>query len=229
MIHQLIFAAPKPGMSEKDFQDYWVDVHAVRYASKIPQIKQYVVDTRIALPGESGEPLWSGIAEMWVDDEADQLASLQSREYLEGARPDEPKWAAFWRTLVLDTESYLMRTGQPEGDNGVKLVVLAKRRGGMDLNYFRRNNLDTFAPRVLAVPGLRRYVQCHARDVMYAVGEAPLDIAHQLWFDDVESLTAALGSPEYATALQELRTIAEHRYIHPMAVAENWIIRPGTR
>jgi EthD domain len=41
MIHQLIFAHPKPGMSEKDFQDYWVNVHAVNYASKIPQIKKY--------------------------------------------------------------------------------------------------------------------------------------------------------------------------------------------
>ena len=49
MIHQLIFAHPKPGMSEQEFQDYWVDVHAVQYASKIPQIRKYLIDTRIPL------------------------------------------------------------------------------------------------------------------------------------------------------------------------------------
>jgi hypothetical protein len=53
MIHQLIFAYPRPGMSEADFQDYWLNKHAVNFASKIPQIRKYLVDTRIALPGES--------------------------------------------------------------------------------------------------------------------------------------------------------------------------------
>jgi len=27
MIHQLIFAHPRPGMSEKHFQDYWINFH----------------------------------------------------------------------------------------------------------------------------------------------------------------------------------------------------------
>ena len=49
MIHQFIFAAPKPGMTESEFQDYWVNVHAVKYASKIPQIKQYSVSTRMPM------------------------------------------------------------------------------------------------------------------------------------------------------------------------------------
>ena len=66
MIHQLIFAHPRPGMSEAEFQRYWVEEHAVRYASKIPQVRRYLVDTRIALPGETGEPEWSGLAEIWL-------------------------------------------------------------------------------------------------------------------------------------------------------------------
>ncbi len=37
MIHQHIFASPKPGMSEAEFQDYWLHVHAVNYASRIDQ------------------------------------------------------------------------------------------------------------------------------------------------------------------------------------------------
>ena len=49
MIHQLIFAAPRPGMTEQQFQDYWINYHAVNFASKITQIKQYSVSARIPL------------------------------------------------------------------------------------------------------------------------------------------------------------------------------------
>ena len=34
MIHQHILAAPRPGLSELEFQDYWRYVHALRYARK---------------------------------------------------------------------------------------------------------------------------------------------------------------------------------------------------
>ena len=46
MIHQHILAAPRPGMSEFDFQDYWRYVHALKFARKIPQIKKYKLDLR---------------------------------------------------------------------------------------------------------------------------------------------------------------------------------------
>lgn len=100
MIHQLIFAHPKPGMSEKQFQDYWVNVHAAKFASKIPQIKKYLIDTRIPFGEEPADPRFSGIAEIWLNNEEDQLASLQTPEFLQGARMDEPNWAAFWRTVT---------------------------------------------------------------------------------------------------------------------------------
>ncbi|MGW5646083.1 EthD domain-containing protein [Saccharopolyspora sp. NPDC003752] len=233
MIQQLIFARPKPGMSEQDFQDYWIDVHAVEYASKIPQIKQYIVDRRVdSAVDEPGGPLFSGVAEMWVESEADQLAAVQSPEYVNGAREDEPRWAAFWQTLALDTDAHVLRPGQEYvagPTDRVKLMVLVKRRSGMDLEYFRRYSLDTHAPKLLGIPGLRRYVQNHTRDAAYAVAEAPLDCVHQLWFDDQEALAEALASPQFGVVRQDLRTFVEQRYIHSMVVQENWIIPPGTR
>jgi hypothetical protein len=42
MIHQFIFAGPKPGLSADAFQSYWVNFHAVDYAARIPQIRQYL-------------------------------------------------------------------------------------------------------------------------------------------------------------------------------------------
>jgi uncharacterized protein (TIGR02118 family) len=231
VIHQLIFAHPRPGMSEAEFQRYWVEEHAVRYASKIPQVRRYLVDTRIALPGETGEPEWSGLAEIWLANGEEQLASLQTPEFLEGARLDEPKWAAFWRTLVMDTTPYEIMAGPGERrDSGlVKLVVLNKRKEGLPLDTFRTYLLETHAPRATALPGLRRYMQNHMVDGAYGVGEAVLDAAEQFWFDSVDALHAAETTLEQRILDTSYVVSTEARYMHRMLVQEHWVIGPEPR
>lgn len=231
MIHQLIFAHPRPGMSEREFQRYWLDVHAVRYAAKIPQIRKYLIDTRIPFGPEPADPMWSGVAEIWLANEEEQLASLQTPEFLEGARLDEPKWAAFWRTVVLDTDAHEIVPGPPRSahEHGVKLIRLVKRREGLPLAEFRERSLGKYAELVAEVPGLRRYLQGHTRDGFYGVGEAVLDAAHQLWFDSEQALAAAVASAEYRRAEEALDELVERRYVHEMAVKEHWIIGPAAR
>jgi uncharacterized protein (TIGR02118 family) len=231
MIHQLIFAAPRPGMSEAEFQDYWVNVHAVQYASKIPQIRKYLIDTRIPLPGDPAPVPWGGVAEIWLENDADQLASLQTREFLEGARQDEPRWAAFWLTLVLDTDAHEVVAGPPltADPTGVKLITLVKRRAGTSLDQFREHSRTDHAGLAKNIPGLRRYLQGYTRDGAYQVGEAVLDAAYQMWFDDVASLQAALDSAEFQLADADLREFTEPRYIHRMLTREHWVIGPEPR
>jgi uncharacterized protein (TIGR02118 family) len=231
VIHQLIFAAPKPGMSEKEFQDYWINVHAVRYASKIPQIRKYMIDTITTFEALGEEPKWSGAAEIWLANGEEQLASLQTKEFLEGARLDEPRWAAFWRTIVLDTDAYELVKG-PEASPDparVKLITLVKRKEGLPLADFRDRSRTKHADLVARIPGLRRYVQGHTVDGAYGIGEALLDGAHQLWFDNGDALAAALKSPEFQQVEEDLRTFTEPRYIHRMVAQEHWIIGPEPR
>jgi hypothetical protein len=231
MIHQFIFAYPTPGMTEEEFHNYWINVHAVRYASKIPQIRKYLVDTRVALPGESEDPLWSGVAEIWLQNEKEQLESLQSDEFLLGARRDEPNWAAFWRTVGLDTTAHTILEGPGEAHDSdmVKLLILSKRKEGLPLDRFRAYCLGPHAAKVLELPGLRRYCQGHVRDGAYAVGEAVLDCVEQLWFDDVDAVLAARYSVQQDIVNSDYRLFAEERYIHTMAVKANWIIGPQPR
>jgi len=231
VIHQLIFAHPKPGMSEADFQHYWKDVHAIKFASKIPQIKKYMIDCRIPFGPEPADPLWSGVAEIFFDNEQDQLASLQSKEFLEGARADEPTWAAFWRTIVLDTDDHVLLAGPPftRPSTMVKIIALAKRKEGMPLGEFRRYSLETHAAKDLKLPGLRRYYQCHVRDGAYALGEAFLDSASILWFDDVDSIAAMMKSPEYEDAAADITNFINPKYGHVMVTDETWIIGPEPR
>src|ERR1700752_3900858 len=98
MIHQFIFAAPKPGLTPAAFQSYWIHFHAVDFASKIPQILENLVAQRVHFPVQHALPYFEGVAEIWLADEQSQLASLQTPEFLQGARIDEPRWAAFWLT-----------------------------------------------------------------------------------------------------------------------------------
>lgn len=231
MIHQFIFAYPKPGMTEAEFQRYWVEVHAVQFASKIPQIRKYLIDTRVALPNESEEPLWSGVAEIWLANDEEQIASLQSKELLEGARIDEPNWAAFWRTVVLDTTAHELLPGPGEvRDNTMaKLLILTKRKEGLPLEAFRTYALGAHAAKVMELPGLRRYQQGHVRDGYYAVGEAILDCIEQLWFDNVDAALAAQQSLQQQIVDADYRLFVEERYIHKMLVQEHWVIGPEPR
>jgi hypothetical protein len=228
MIHQFIFAYPRPGITEAEFQRYWLEVHAVQYASKIQQIRRYLIDTRIALPGETGDPLWCGVAEIWLKNEEEQLESLQSREFLQGARLDEPNWAAFWRTVVLDTTTHEL-LAESESREMVKLLVLSKRKEGLPREAFRSYCLGAHATKVMVLPGICRYQQGHVRDSFYAVGEAILDCVEQLWFESLETALAARQSVQHEIMNADYRLFAEERYVHKMLVQEHWIIGPKPR
>lgn len=233
MIHQYIFAAPKPGLTAGEFQDYWTKVHAVKFASKIPQIKRYLIDVRIPFPGEIGSPQLphQGIAEIWLENEEEQLASLQTKEFLDGARADEPTWAAFWLTLVLDTTAHELVSGpvpDEQEPSWVKLTLLRKRRPGLDLAQFRERSLGSYASAIATLPGLRRHLQAHTRDGAYVFGEAPFDSVDQIWFDDPQALAAALESGSFKNrVLPEQAELTDPKYVFSLTARENWIIGPA--
>ena len=236
MIHQFILAAPKPGLSAAEFQDYWLHVHAVNYASKIPQIRKYLIDSRLpadtAAAGDPGLP-HQGIAEIWLADAEEQLASQQTPEFLLGARRDEPNWAAIWLTVVLDTTAHEIVSGPaPAGKNPdwVKLTVLSKRASGLGLAEYRERSLDRYAPTLAKTPGVLRYLHAQTSDGFYGVGEAVLDSVDQLWFADTGSLEAALRTPYFAEQVLPARAaLTDPRYVWSLAARENWVIGPEPR
>jgi hypothetical protein len=168
-----------------------------------------------------------GIAEIWLENEEEQLASLQTKEFLEGARIDEPNWAAFWQTLVLDTTAYDLVPAQgPSGQ--VKLTLLRKRRPGLELAEYRERSLDSYASAIAALPRLRRHLQAHTRDGAYVFGEAPFDSIDQIWFDDPEDLAAALTSPVFKGRVSEEQSaLSDPKYTFSLTAREHWILGPA--
>jgi hypothetical protein len=229
MIHQFIFAGPKPGLSGEAFTSYWINFHSVDYAAKIPQIRQYLVAKRVHLHSERNLPFFEGVAEIWLKDEAEQIASLQTPEFIEGARRDEPRWAAFWQTLVLDTDANVLREFPdpwpwPEF---IKLYTLIKRRPDLPLEQFRHQLLDQ--RRDMPAPdGLKRHLVALARPGLYGLGEPRFDAIEVLSFCSNEPVAALLKSKDFLDALSG-PACADPRYVFTFVGQEHWIIRPGER
>ena len=230
MIHQFIFASPRPGLTEAEFQRYWLEVHAVRYASKIKQIKKYKIDTRINGHGEAEkEPRFSGIAEIWIKDEKDQIESLQSPEFLEGARGDEPRWAAIWKTFVLDTDEHALGELRPQTERAVKLVTLYRRKEGLSVDGYRKYVNSAYADRTLAIPGLLQAQFNTTRDSWYEFGEPRFDMIGELWFDSVEALADAMQTPAWQARVADHSNFVAEKHQFSMIVREHWIIGPEMR
>jgi len=230
MIHQHIVASPKPGMSEAAFQDYWLKVHAVNFAAKIPQIKRYKIDLRVDWAGGRAAPLWNGMAEIWLKNDAEQLASLQTPQFLQGARLDEPNWAAFWNTQVLDTDARTIvdRMGETAPAGAVKLFAFVRRAEGLKRDDFRARYPIEQGQKAAALPGLLRHDVCTTRDGWYIVGEPRFDAAIHLWFESAAALDEAFKrSP--AALLPADPALVETRYVFPLAFTEHWVIGPEAR
>lgn len=231
MIHQLIFAHPKPGMGEREFQSYWVERHAP-IAAQIPQIRRYLVALRLPFGPDPTDPPFSGVAEVWLENEEEQIASLQTPEYLQHARADEPNWAAFWQTLVLDTNSRILQDGSDDSRDSklLKYYVLMKRKPGMSLADFRYHWHEHHSRLVLELPGLLRYIQCEVRDSLYALGESRFDAVDQWYFQDTEAIRYMMQSPQYRDCVLVDRALfLDDKYVVSFVAEETWIIGPRPR
>jgi uncharacterized protein (TIGR02118 family) len=81
----------------------------------------------------------------------------------------------------------------------IKAIYLIRRRPGMSPEDFHRYWREVHGAIAARIPGMRRYVQCHAVPTG-AEGDDPFDGAAEAWFDDLDAVRRAVASPEYAAA-----------------------------
>lgn len=80
----------------------------------------------------------------------------------------------------------------------IRMGVIRKK-DGLDVEAFRKHWREVHGPIAAAIPGLRRYQQNHVvdsgqRGIDYKRGNDEIDGFSQLWFDDLDSMQAALSS-----------------------------------
>jgi uncharacterized protein (TIGR02118 family) len=84
----------------------------------------------------------------------------------------------------------------------IKAIYLIRRRPELSSEDFHRYWREVHGAIAARIPGMRRYVQCHA--VPARPGDVPeYDGAAEAWFDDLEAMRRAVASPEYAAARED--------------------------
>ena len=90
----------------------------------------------------------------------------------------------------------------------VKSIVFLKRRSDMTQEEFHNYWREVHAPIVLKLPGIRRYVQNRA--VKIGDREPPYDGVAEVWFEDFESLRAAVQSSAWQGVLDDETNFMGH-------------------
>jgi uncharacterized protein (TIGR02118 family) len=193
MIHLLYFITRKASLSEAEFHRYWRETHGP-IAAKIPQLYRYEQSHRIPFEGTNSS--YDGAAESWLEKEADFSALRSTPEYVNGALADEPNFIDLNRVEWMVTKDHVILAG-PQTPQLTKAIFQLKRKPGMSLADFRNYWVDVHGPIVKRLPGLRRYVQCHAIDAAYQYAEPRWDGVAQLWVDSPEAYQRLLDSKEF--------------------------------
>ena len=235
MIHQHILATPRPGMSEFEFQDYWRYQHALKFARKIPQIRKYKVDSRIDIANQPQELGFSGIAEIWLDNEKAQADSLKTREFLEGAKLDEPKWAASWQSVVLDTESVdVLKSEAPEDREfpEYKILLFKKRKRGMSIDEFRNLYSTKYCAQLKEYDLIKKVTGCLSKQNLYDSKnvEPSFDAITHVSFNSLFELKEFSFTKQFNQLLDPSNQILTDEWgIVTLSVRSEWILGPSLR
>jgi uncharacterized protein (TIGR02118 family) len=73
----------------------------------------------------------------------------------------------------------------------------------MSVEDFQAHWRTTHAKIIVALPGIRRYVQNHTLPSAYRKGEPAFDGVAESWFDDTQTLKALAATPQYAAVLAD--------------------------
>ncbi len=211
---KIAFLAPRPGMADAAFRQYWRDVHGPLVAGS-PGYQAYrhrYVQNHILAAGPIGAaPAFSGMAEFWLPgDNEDEFATTAI--YQDRIRVDELRFIDMDNTVSMSA----METIVKPGSGAVKLVVLSMRRPGLALADFHDAMRRAYRPAMLGAPGVGdRLLGWTANSVVEGsfrlpggrkTGALPIDCLDEMWFGSYADAFAAFASDGY---LQAVRAIAE--------------------
>ena len=105
----------------------------------------------------------------------------------------------------------------------MKIIFLVNRRSGWDVDRFSRYWRETHAPIAARIPGLRGYVQNHARSGPDGTAP-PYDAIAEMWFDSKDAMQIALGTPEGQRAAADAATFMDVEQMQMLFVNEVTVV-----
>jgi uncharacterized protein (TIGR02118 family) len=122
-------------------------------------------------------------------------------------------WPRDARRATVVTRERIVVDG-PTTPSMVKAIFTASRKPGLALDEFHQHWFEVHGQLGAQVPGLRRYVQNHVVPDAFGVRAITHDGFSELWFDDLEALSAARQSPAWAALGADGQTL----FAYPMSV-----------
>jgi uncharacterized protein (TIGR02118 family) len=201
MIKAIYFIKRKPGMSLEDFRKYWLEEHAP-LVLKVPGLVKYVQSHTMDHGYREHEPIYDGIAELWyenLDDMRKTAGTALSRDTM----ADNEKYVDLSKFGFILTKERIQKEN-PVEPNAPKMVAFAKKRPDLSFEAFQSHWNTIHGKLGRAVPGARRYVQCHPIPSSYANGRMPLyDGVAEVWFDSEEAMRSGPQTPEYKAVIAD--------------------------
>ena len=195
MVKAVAFFKRRPGMAVDAFQAYWLSRHP-EVVRQLARVQRYVQSHTGPAAYQKGEPAYDGIAELWFEDMA-AMHALRGTPELSAVQADEARFIDRSTMGLIITEDHMIKD-EPAPPGAAKGIGFVRRKAGMPVEAFQRHWREVHGPLGAAVPGLRRYVQCHTRLSAYSGGREPAwDGIAIIWFDDSAALRAATATPEW--------------------------------
>jgi len=201
MIKAIYFIKRKPGWTLEAFHEYWLKDHAA-VVLRMPGLVKYVQSHTMDSGYRKHEPIYDGIAELWYES-IDDLRKIAGTEISREGLADDEKFLDMSKLSFILTRERVQKEN-PIEPGAPKMVAFLKKRPEMSVEDFQAHWNSPHGQLGSAVPGVRRYVQCHPILPSYKNGRTPTwDGVAEVWFDSEDAMRSNADTPQYKAVLAD--------------------------
>ncbi|MFZ0322327.1 MAG: EthD domain-containing protein [Candidatus Sulfotelmatobacter sp.] len=112
MIKLVYCITKKAGLTDEEFFHYWENIHG-SIGARIPGLRRLVQSHRVAVPNDSRQPDFDGIAELWFDD-MEALQTARSSPQWKTSTEDEANFIDPHKTAYFISHENVIVPGSSE-------------------------------------------------------------------------------------------------------------------
>ncbi|MBS4214960.1 EthD domain-containing protein [Neobacillus rhizophilus] len=214
MIVRMSIFQKRHNLTTQEFQSYWKDIHGP-IAAKIPGLAQYeqnhvvnVIHLSSNLP--QGSHSLDGICRLMFEDESAMQGVLKP-EITKILQEDEAKFIEGLQTVVIRQNPVVPIVDELPL---VKCISLIRRHRDLTFEAFEHEWDEIYAGYLKQIEGLKRYTQNYVtgrsierKPATYE--QMPIDCIDELYFEDIQSLEAAMTSDKWQKTMAQAETLIE--------------------
>lgn len=210
----------RPDFTQAAFSTYWRTIHKQLALQLVEAgyFQGYIQNHRLDIEMEDWESAADGAPELWISHLADLQRLQESREYQQGAAPDEANFMVLPFTSIVGREQALIDTQTPSADDeAIKVMLFVQRAATLTLCGFTDLWLQGDAPYLMPEAKPIRLT----RHAALPDTSSAFDGVESSWWPSLEHFISAWAKRDTAPADMVGGSIKG------LIAREEWVIRPG--